>query len=203
MKSPYDWKGTTGSVDVKADFSLNGYTYANTHLAKNTTETGWVLRATTRRCVIDSVVTSNGNRLSFKSYQGYDSYLTGAGHENLETHNFNNAFYTWTYPYPTTGAVTTMYAQAGNKDVYVVLDPIPGTNNGGSGSGSGSGGSGSSGQSTENDPNFRKKLVPNGDGTYTLSLSVTGHALNNTEIPQGQCPSCGGHLVEYGRKSGI
>lgn len=187
---PYNWKGTSGTVNLETEFSLSGYTYANAHLAKTSTDSHWTgSNYNQNGLVIDSTFTSNGTQLSFKSYKGNDSYKDGSGNGvSLETYRFDQAISAWTYPYARdnyNNAITVEYAAAGNKDVYVILDPKPTSDDSGSGSGSGSGGEGSGGiQPSENDPNFKKKLESNGDGTYTLSLSVTGHALNNTEYPR-------------------
>ena len=189
---PYNWKGTAGTVNLETEFSLSGYTYANAHLAKTSTDSRWTgSNYNQNGLVIDSTFTSDGSKLSFVSYKGHDSYKDPGNDyvKDLETFNFADAFSTWTYPYARdnyNNVKTVEYAAAGNKDVYVILDPKPASGNSGSGSGSGSGGQGGSGSSqpSENDPNFKKKLEPNGDGTYTLSLSVTGHALNTTDYPR-------------------
>ena len=189
---PYNWKGTSGTVNLETDFSFDGYTYANAHLAKISTDSHWTGSNYNwngwNGLVIDSTFTSNGSQLRYKSYAGSDSYKDGQGNGvPLETYRFDEAISTWTYPYARddrNNPTKVEYAAAGDKDVYVILDPKPASGSSGSGSGSGSGGEGGGGQSSENDPNFKKKLEPNGDGTYTLSLSVTGHAQNNTDYPK-------------------
>ena len=72
------------------------------------------------------------------------------------------------------GTGTTSYvAQNVNKDIYVILDPVP---------------TGTASQQTEivdvDDPEFSKTLEPNDDGTYTLSLNVKGHGINAATNPK-------------------
>ena len=188
----YDWKGTSGTVDLKRDFSLSGYTYANAHLAKNSTTTGWNsgdgVNYNHNGIAIDSTFTSNGSKLSYVTYIGHNNYTQNNTNSdsvmNLETFSFSDTLDTWTFPIANNSK--TRYVEKGSKDVYVILDPkapTSGTSTG-TGTGSGSSGSGQEGSSSDTDPNFKKTLVANGDGTYTLSLSVTGHALNNTEYPK-------------------
>ena len=183
----YNWKGATGNVNLETDFSLAGYTYANAHLAKTSTDSRWTgSNYNQNGLVIDSTFTSTGSRLRYKSYIGHNSYkensVNGDGVKGLETFYFDDSISTYAVQNGYT-AVSLEYAEAGNKDVYVILDPKPESSSG-EGSEGGPGGEGGGSQPSEKDPNFKKKLEPNGDGTYTLSLSVTGHAQNNTDYPK-------------------
>ena len=74
----------------------------------------------------------------------------------------------------TTNVGTTNYSRSNtDKDIYVILDPVPSNSSTGSG-----------GNIAVKDPTFNKKLESNGDGTYTLSLSVTGSAKNAQSNPK-------------------
>ena len=58
---PYNWKGTSGTVNLETEFSLPGYTYANAHLAKTSTDSHWTgSNYNQNGLVIDSTFTSNG-----------------------------------------------------------------------------------------------------------------------------------------------
>ena len=179
---PYNWHGTTGTVNVSADFAKSGYTYANTHLAKNTTNNSWTgSNYNQNGILIESVFTSNGHSLSFRTDKGDNQTYATNGHP--DDYDFSASFTT----FPPNDGTEREYAVAGDKDVYVVLDPVPSSgSSGSSGSGSGSSGSGSgSGQQPEDtDPQFKKQVTSNGDGTYNLALSVTGRASNHTEQPK-------------------
>jgi LPXTG-motif cell wall-anchored protein len=177
---PYNWHGTTGTVNVSADFAKSGYTYANTHLAKNTTNNSWTgSNYNQNGILIESVFTSNGHSLSFRTDKGDNQTYATNGHPG--DYDFSASFTT----FPPNDGTEREYAVAGDKDVYVVLDPVPSSgSSGSSGSGSSGSGSGSGQQPEDTDPQFKKQVTSNGDGTYNLALSVTGRASNHTEQPK-------------------
>lgn len=177
-----DWHGSTGTISLENDFGLSRYTYANTHLAKNTEETGWPAveyNYTLDGIIIEPTFTSTGHALQYTTAIGSDgTQTTNSGYGQ---HDFADSFKAHI---PPERVALTEYAKEGDQDVYVILDPYPPTSSsGGSGSGSGGQGSGGSGQSNT-DPVFHKDLVNNYDGTYELSLSVVGKALNESETPK-------------------
>ncbi len=181
---PYNWNGMEGEVDLRSQFDFTSvikgsespavYTYGSTHLdGKNASGTN----LTYNGYVIDSVLTSSGNDLAFASDSGA-TYLSG-GYENL-TILGNRAYLPLNqfflsdnvYANPSNNGSRRTYAAAGNKDIYVILDPKPGEN-------------AASVEGLNLDdleaPDFSKTMDDNEDGTYTLSLKVDAHAVNDQE----------------------
>lgn len=196
---PYNWKSSTQAiVDLKNDFVHSGYTYASSHLAGARPDEDPL---TYGGLTIDEKLHSTGNSLEYYTDRGYNdngavTIYTQYPYQNVintgntgyfppVTYDFNNELKVWK---SNVGGNDVTYSPAGvDKDVYVILDPsISNSGSGGSGSGSGSGSSsGDSGDSLDVDkPDFQKKLDKNPDGTYTLSLSVTGHSKNIEERPK-------------------
>ena len=172
-----DWEGTTGTISLENDFGLTRYTYANTHLAKNTT-VEWPTVShnyTYDGIIIEPTLTSTGHALQFKT----DIGASGTGQGQVSSHDFVETFNA-----APPNDNNKEYASEGDKDVYVILDPIPTTS--GTGSTGSTGGSGGSGNNdfSNSDPVFHKDLTNNYDGTYELSLSVVGKALNESETPK-------------------
>ncbi|MBR2783399.1 MAG: VWA domain-containing protein, partial [Firmicutes bacterium] len=172
---PYDWgSGQTSdtSVDLRAQFSLEGYTYANTHLAGKDADG---TQLTYDGYVIDSVLTRSGSDLQFKSDSGATSPGWGGNPPQ------GNLMYGGLTSFSLSGNVNARpavdgsrisYATSGNKDIYVILDPLPGE----------SAASVSGGSTIDADaPELKKTMDPNDDGTYTLSLKVDAHARNVSE----------------------
>lgn len=190
---PYNWKSPNEAVvNLKTDFAKSGYTYSSSHLAGIRTgeaELKW------GGLTIDEKLHSTGHALEYYTDRGrnsppdintqypYTNDVGNVGYFPPRVFNFNDQLKVYK-----SDNSEVVYTQAGvDKDVYVILDPVTSGNGSGnnSGSGSGSSGSGSGGGSHDaEDPNFHKQLTPNQDGTYTLSLSVTGHAKNTTEQPK-------------------
>lgn len=161
---PYE--GNTSNIDLSTEFSLSGYTYASTHIAG----TFGNELLTHQGVVIEPGLITKNNNTSLvyftrtnREHTYYDTeektlgsvlqvYIPGNPNSDI-----NKA------PNPSD------YTASGNQDIYVILDPIP--------TGYYSGNDGSTMDPLDvPDPEFNKILEPNGDGTYTLSLSVTGHA---------------------------
>ena len=156
------YSGNTTNIDLNREFSLTGYTYASTHIAgtigtKQFTHDGVVIEP--------GLITGNNNTTL--------SYYTRTDGNNTfpatEKYNLGEVLHVYDPGEPNTSAVDVEYTAAGNQDIYVILDPVP------SGYYSGDDGSTMSPLDVP-DPEFNKTLEPNGDGTYTLSLSATGHA---------------------------
>ena len=170
---PYD---ISGSVDLRSEFSKEGYTYANTHLAGiDASET----ELTYDGYMIDSVLSIHNEQLSIWSDTGETSY-------NWMTENpdvvLGNRAYGSLKPYalsseilarPSNNGSKRPYATSNNKDIYVVLDPVP-TN-------ASAGGAGSLNPADVANPTLEKTMESNGDGTYTLSLKVDAHAGNASD----------------------
>ena len=170
---PYNWEGTSGSVNLETDFSRSGYTYASSHLAGTRDGVNYTHNGLT----IDAKLAERNNNLYFYSDCG-DQYANprgNLGYGSLAEYNINGAM---SVPKEavnsTTNVGTTNYSRSDtDKDIYVIMDPLPTNSQSGGG-----------GDITVNDPTFDKKLVSNGDGTYTLSLSVTGAAKNTESNPK-------------------
>jgi len=176
-----DWHGSTGSISLENDFGKSRYTYANTHLAKNT-DTSWpsaTYNYTLDGIIIEPTFTSTGHALHYTTATGRDG--TQTTNSDYGQHDFAEALQAHI---PPEREVFSEYVKEGDQDVYVIMDPYPPTSSSG-GSGSGSGGQGSGGNVQSNvDPVFHKDMVNNHDGTYELSLSVVGKALNESETPK-------------------
>ena len=176
-----DWHGSTGTISLENDFGKSRYTYANTHLAKNT-ETEWpdvTYNYTLDGLVIDPTFTSTGHALQYTTATGNNG--TSTTNSDYGQHDFAEALQAHI---PPERQAFSEYVKEGDQDVYVIMDPYPPASSSG-GSGSGSGGEGSGGNVQPNtDPVFHKDMVNNYDGTYELSLSVVGKALNESETPK-------------------
>ena len=179
----YNWHGGTGSVHLDTDFSESGYTYANSHLAG--TRQGTAL--TYDGLVIDAELKEVGRTLHYFTDNGDENNGHGGNAKfgALQERDLNEAqqvYYTNTNGTAVLGDYSP--ANAESKDIYVILDPTRAGTGGGSGSGPGSGPGSAGGDIDVNDPDFNKTMEPNGDGTYTISLSVTGTAKNQTLDPK-------------------
>ena len=160
---PYNWNmgNTEYTLHLDKDFSKTGYTYASTHLAGTRQGTALTYNGLT----IDAALKERNNTLYYYTDAG-DNRQYGS----LLEKNINNAL-----SVPKNGETdTTSYvSQNVNKDIYVILDPVP---------------SNSAGQEAEGldvkDPEFNKTLEYNEDGTYTLSLNVKGHGINAATNPK-------------------
>lgn len=174
---PYN---TSGNVDLRAQFDFTDigdehveYTYANTHLdgkdasGNNLTHQGYV---------IDSELTASGGTLNFKTDTGETNYnwmtedpnvvLGNLAYGSLKSYDLSGRVYA--RPTDNTGSKLP-YVLSNNKDIYVVLDPLPANY---------SGGSGGVDPGTVETPTLEKTMESNDDGTYTLSLKVDAHAKN-------------------------
>ena len=169
---PYSWAGQSSEtkVDLRAEFSKEGYTYANTHLAGKDAS-GNVL--THEGYMIDAVLTSSGRELWIASDSGETSVpwynpsgiiLGNLGYGNLSPFSLAGRIYNR----PADDGSVLPYALSENKDIYVVLDPVPGQ--------ASSGGTAWTDPGDIEDPSFEKTMESNEDGTYTLSLKVDAHA---------------------------
>jgi len=163
---PYDWSGgmtTDTSIDLRADFSKKSYTYASTHLdgvdASNT-------HLEHEGYVIDSELTRNGTDLQFKSDSGRTSGSPIGNLAYKELTSFSLSGEVKAKPANKGSRIT--YAAKGNKDIYVILDPPPKSIPEGTVPGSG--------VTEPETPDLTKEMEENGDGTYTLSLTVDAHA---------------------------
>ena len=165
---PYNWNGATGVVDLSADFSKTGYTYASTHLSGvqgNTTlrQDGLTIDAklTERQNGNLYIGTDIGSNNDYYAYTG--DATTNANDNNQSGQRSLNGTIRAAY----TNGAREDYATTTDKDIYVILDPAPNTM---------SGGEDDPIDVDADDPEFAKTLEDNGDGTYTLSLTIEGHA---------------------------
>ena len=174
---PYD---ISGNIDLRANFNFdnvvkNGsdpakYTYGSTHLAGD----GDWSELTYEGYVIDSVLTASNGDLRYRSDSGeteggqYGPDPGSLEYGSLKSYSLSGVANK--RPSGQTGQVP--YAQEVNKDIYVILDPLPGPT-----AASPSGGPGIDAAA----PDLTKTMVPNNDGTYTLSLKVDAHGNNLTE----------------------
>ena len=172
---PYNWNGTTGTVDLKNEFSKSGYTYASTHLAGTRDGTDYYQDG----FMIDAKLEERNTGLFFYTDTGYEAGGNGnLKFKSLKAFNLNASF---NVPKQSGGGyldgasgMTQYFAANKNQDIYVILDPVSqGTSGGGGGASMNLG-----------DPVFEKKLERNNDGTYTLSLSVTGGGKNTASDPK-------------------
>lgn len=168
---PYDWgngQTTDTSIDLRKDFSKKGYTYANTHLAGKTAS-GTAL--THEGYLIDSVLSRSGSDLQFKSDSGetnnpypFTTIMGNLAYGELTSFSLSGNV----SARPTDNGDRIPYATSGNKDIYVILDPLPSVYPDGTLPDTGIG---------EPDvPKLTKEMEENGDGTYNLSLTVDAHA---------------------------
>ena len=174
---PYD---ISGNVDVRANFNFDNvikegsdpakYTYGSTHLAGD----GDWSELTYEGYLIDSLLTASNGDLIYHSdsgetsqpYAGYDP-----GNREYQTlRNYSLSGVANKRPSGQTGQIP--YAQEVDKDIYVILDPLPGPS-----AASPSGGPDIDAAA----PDLSKTMKPNNDGTYTLSLKVDAHGKNLSE----------------------
>lgn len=160
---PYQWNlgNSSFTLQLDTDFSKKGYTYASTHLAG--TREGKSL--THEGLTMDAALTERGNNLYFYADAG-QSLAYGA----LTERKLEDALQVPNEK----GTGMTGYSEAKtDKDIYVILDPVPAY---------------SPAQNAEGldieDPEFSKTLTDNEDGTYTLSLNVTGRGINASTNPK-------------------
>ena len=172
---PYNWNGATGVVDLSEDFSKTGYSYASTHLSG--VQTGITLKQD--GLTIDAKLTErqNGNLYIGTDIGSNKDYLPYANDATDSESNVNGE---WINNYSgqrrldqtiRAAAIEANarqdYATTTDKDIYVILDPAQNTI---------SGGGDDPTDIDADDPRFTKTLEDNGDGTYTLSLTIEGHA---------------------------
>jgi len=161
---PYSWNGTSGTLQLDEHFERPGYTYASTHLAGNREGVPLTFDGLT----IDAALRERSNALYFYSDPGAENPTLAYG--NLKEYNINNAMSVSNEA----GNGSTSYNNPNtNKDIYVILDPVPVSTSGSHPS-----------PVHADDPEFDKTLVYNDDGTYTLSLSVKGHGINTSMNPK-------------------
>ena len=183
---------TSGNVDLRANFGFDNvvkagfdpakYTYGSTHLAGD----GDYSNLTYNGFVIDSQLTSSNGTIRFYSDSGETSqpyvsndpgnkeYFSLTESYNPDKRQTYKTYYLSdvvnTRPSGQSGQVA--YAQSPDKDIYVILDPLPGAS-----SASPSGGPDIDAAA----PELSKTMEPNNDGTYTLSLKVDAHGRNLSE----------------------
>ena len=173
-----------GDVDLRADFDFTHvtnatleiydaeYTYANTHL-DGVDATGTSLKH--EGYLIDSHLTKRSGILWFSSDSGEtNSNLQG----NPPLGNLNYRTLTSfdlsqrVYRRPANNGDIMPYKYSTNKDIYVILDPLPRNT---------SQAMGSVDIDDVEAPELTKDMVPNDDGTYTLSLKIDAHAKSASE----------------------
>ncbi len=162
--------GADGIIDLN-QFLVNGYTLSNTHKStwqdiNNSTD------SYTHSIIGNELKWNNGTlqyRLFYTHHDKAGSWWFDAGKE--PTRDFNH----WSYNNGSDPSDHTAVADndAHPYDYYLVYDPIPIS----SGSPSGHTPSGE----TIDDIGKDKTLTPNGDGTYTMDLSVSTHAKGHEE----------------------
>ena len=165
---------TSGTIDLRANFNFDNvvkenedpapYTYGSTHLDGYDAD-GTKLKQ--NGLVIDSVLSGTGSTLNFASDSGetnwnpsgnppmgnlkYGDLTSGSLADRISRRPSNN------------GDIQA-YAISNNKDIYVILDPLP------------VGAVNPDGLSAPDldaaAPTLDKEMEDNGDGTYTLSLTV-------------------------------
>ena len=164
-----DWAALLGEIDLEK-FVKNGYTLSNTHkstwqdINDNQNDTY------THSIIGNKLRWSNGTvqyRLFYTNHDKAGSHWFDAGKEPVRDSNhwqYNNGD-------PTDYSVVDDN-DANPYDYYLVYSPTPGSG--------GSSEQPSSGDSID-DIGKSKTLTPNGDGTYTMDLSVTTHAKGHEE----------------------
>ncbi len=186
----------SGNVDLRANFKFDSvskegsspakYTYANTHLAGDGGD-GDGRNLTYEGMLIDSNLKASNGSLSISTDSGetwpddathndwhYNNDTLRRGNRNYGTlvdYSLSNTIYARSFMGPNSTAPK-VYSEAEDKDIYVVLDPLPGEN-----ASSPSGG----GNLDADPPELTKTMVPNEDGTYTLKLTVDAHGKNVSE----------------------
>ena len=175
----------SGNVDLMTDFDFTDvtnatleiehteYTYANTHLngvdalGKNLKHEG---------LLIDSELVASTGGLQFRSDSGetYGNMYSNPPKGNLEYAALTPlvSFSSRISRRPAKNGDVIPYAISNNKDVYVILDPLPRDTS-----------EAVNGSTMDADPpEMTKEMEPNPDGTYTLSLKVDAHGKNVSEI---------------------
>ena len=167
---PYNRNGQTTqtSVDLNTQFTNSNYTYANTHLDGVDASGDHLYQ---NGLIIDSVLNYSGNTLYFLSDSGETQSnvqnnppIGNVGYGSLQSFDLSQRV----SRRPTNSGSILPYSISNNKDIYVIMDPLP-SSSGGSSSG------GISGLDAD-PPSLEKTMAPNDDGTYTLSLKVDAHA---------------------------
>ena len=159
----YNWDmgNAEYTLHLDKDFSKTGYTYASTHLAGTRQGTELTYNGLT----MDAALKERNNKLYYYADAG-----DNVNYGSLPERNINDAL---RVPNEAGTGVTDYLGANVNKDIYVILDPVP---------------TGSTSQQIGNDdvedPSFSKTLEPNDDGTYTLSLNVTGRGINAASNPK-------------------
>ena len=162
--------GADGIIDLN-QFLINGFTLGNTHKSTwqdiNDSNDNY-----THSIIGNELKWNNGTlqyRLFYTNHDKAGSWWFDAGKE--PTRDFNH----WSYNNGSDPSDHTAVADndANPYDYYLVYDPIPIS----SGSPSGHTPSGESIDDIGKD----KTLTPNGDGTYTMDLSVSAHAKGHEE----------------------
>jgi len=160
---PYQWGlgNSSFTLQLDRDFSKDGYTYASTHLAG--TREGKQL--THEGLTMDAALVERGNALYYYADAG-----KSLAYGSLTERNLNDAL---EVPNENGTGMTGYSGTKVDKDIYVILDPVP---------------TYTPAQTSEGldieDPEFSKTLEDNGDGTYTLSLNVTGRGINASTNPK-------------------
>ena len=172
---PYNWTGLTTetSVNLQTQFSKEGYTYANTHLAGKDAD-GVELKHD--GYIIDATLSSSNGSLYFKSDSGETNGnpnnnppLGNLDYRNLTSFNLADRV----YRRPGNNGSVLPYTLTNNKDIYVILDPVP--------TESSIVGPGGVDPGAVEAPSLEKTMESNDDGTYTLSLKVDAHAKNASD----------------------
>ena len=160
---PYEWNLGNASLTLRLDkdFSRDGYTYASTHLAGTREGTALTYEGLT----MDAALTERGNTLYYYADAGQS-----LAYGSLTERRLNDALQV---PNAAGTGMTDYSASKVDKDIYVILDPVP---------------TYTPAQTSEGldieDPEFSKTLADNEDGTYTLSLNVTGRGINASTNPK-------------------
>ena len=168
-----EWAESEGTIDLK-DFVKSGYTLSNTHKSTykdiNNSSDSY-----THSIIGNELRWRNGTvqyRLFYTNHDKAGSHWFDAGTEPRRDPQY------WQYNYNNSNSDPTVYTavpdnDANPYDYYLVYSPVPGA------SGS-TGGQTPSGGDLD-DIGKSKTLTPNGDGTYTMDLSVTTHATGHEQ----------------------
>ena len=160
---PYEWDlgNAALTLHLDTDFSKDGYTYASTHLAGTREGTSLTYEGLT----MDAALTERSNTLYYYADAGQS-----LAYGSLTERKLNDALQV---PNAAGTGMTDYSGAKVDKDIYVILDPVP---------------TYTPIQSAEGldieDPEFSKTLTDNEDGTYTLSLNVTGRGINASTNPK-------------------
>ena len=171
---------TSGSIDLRTQFDFSSvgdeqkeYTYANTHLAGKDASGNDL---TYEGYLIDSVLTGANGNMTFKTDTGEtnknffesDDVLGNLNYGPLKTYSLTGTI----NARPSNDGSKFVYVASNNKDIYVILDPLPKYDAESAGSG---------GAMDPAEPTLEKTMESNEDGTYTLSLKVDAHAASVSE----------------------